>query len=122
MADRGESLKKVRMSCLSADRLALLGPGSGKVDEPRAVVFAAQQAALDHDVQQLAHARRAGGVGQLCADLFHRRPPAAMEDLHDLALTACQVGDGLVSACVGRKFSRHTNIFATKAVSPGPRN
>ena len=67
IADPGELSKNVRMICLSADRLAAR-PRRGEVDEPRAVVFALEQAALDHDVEQLADARWAGRVGQLGAD------------------------------------------------------
>ena len=43
-ADPGELSKNVRTSCVSADRLASSGRRSREVDEPRAVVFAGEQA------------------------------------------------------------------------------
>ena len=57
-----------------------------------------QQAALDHDVEQLAHARRARRIGQLRADLFDRRAAAPVEDLHDLAFAAGQIDSGRACA------------------------
>jgi hypothetical protein len=42
-------------------------------------------------IEQFADARRARRVGQLVPDLFDGRALAAVEDLHDLTLTAGQV-------------------------------
>ena len=91
-ADPGESSKNVRTSCFSAERLASSGVAAGEVDEARPVVLAAEQAAVDHDLEQLAHAGRARRVGQLGADLFDGRAAAAVEDFHDLRFAAGEVG------------------------------
>ena len=73
-------------------RLAgILLPHGREIDEARTVVLAGEQAALDHDLEQLANAGRAGRVGQVGADLLHRRAAAAVQDVHDLALAAGQV-------------------------------
>src|SRR3954469_2479870 len=69
----------------------LFGLGGREVYIARPVVLARQESPVDHDLEQLADARWGRGVGQLCTDLFDRRPPATVEDLHDLALPAGQV-------------------------------
>ena len=56
-------------------------------------------------------------VGQLGADLLHRRPPAAIEDLHDLALTACQVGAGWCRHGWAKIFAHSEYIRAPRRVS-----
>ena len=90
-ADPGESSKNVRTSCFSAERLASSRRRRRGIDEARAVVLAAEQAAVDHDVEQLAHAGRARRVGQLGPDLFDGRASAAVEDFHDLRFAAREV-------------------------------
>ena len=109
IADPGESLKKVRTTCWSAERLASSGFAAGKVDVARAVVLAAQQAALDHDLEQLPHARRARRVRQLRADFFDRGALTAMQDFHDLAFAAGQMDVALVFS---RGLRWAANFFA----------
>src|SRR5262245_1098553 len=82
--------------------------GRREVDEPRAVRFAAKQAALDHDLEQLADARPRRRIGQLGANVFDRGSLAPVDDVHDLAFSACQVDtNGL-----GHEFRVMANYFA----------
>ena len=67
-----------------------------KVRIARAVVLAAEEAALDHDVQQLAHAGRAGRVRQLRPDVLDGRALPPVHDRHDLAFAPGEI-DGFQS-------------------------
>src|SRR5215211_4975689 len=62
--DRGARriVEKRSDQLLEGGAAGLLGLGGWEVNEPRPIVLARQQAALDHDVQQLAHARWAGRI------------------------------------------------------------
>src|SRR4029078_3762350 len=89
-----------------------------EIHEPRAIVLAVQQAALDHDLQQLAHARRRRRVGQLRSDLFHRRAMATMHDVHDLALAPGEMNPGglrhrpMANYFAVREYIRHTRSMS----------
>src|SRR5687768_5847921 len=90
-------------------------PGGRKVDEPGAVVLTVDEAPLDHDVEELADARWRRRGRQLLANLLDGRAPAAVEDLHDLALAPRQrrgIRHGRPSI-LRRIFSLSANIFAT---------
>ena len=118
MAEPRELSKKVRTSCLQRGAAGVFGPGGRKVDVARAVVLAGEQAALDHDLEQLAHAGRPRRVRQLRADVLDGRAPAAVEDLHDLTLPAgqvdvCAFGHELVRCLPGEgEFFRPARIYS----------
>ena len=111
IAEPGESSKNVRTSCLQRRPAGVFRLHRGKVDEARPVVLAREQAAVDHDLEQLAHAGRARRIGQLGADLLDRRAAAAVEDLHDLALAAGEVDGVGLGMRLGLR-DVEANIFA----------
>ena len=91
IAEPGELLKNVRTSCFSADRLASSGLTAGKYTKRGPSYSRASRPAVDHDLEQLADARRARRVGQLGPDLLDGRAAAAIENLHDLAFAAGEI-------------------------------
>src|SRR5262249_6039254 len=86
--------------------------GTWEIDESRTAVFAVQQAAIDHDVEELADAGRRRCIRQLGADLLHRRPVTTMQDVHDLAFAPGEMGVDRFGHGVWRIISPHANIFA----------
>src|SRR5689334_8728465 len=79
-----------------------------EVDEPRTVVLAVQQSAVDHDVEELPNTGRRRSIGQLGPNLLNRRPVTTMEDVHDLAFATGEMGAGLFG------HGGTANYFATR--------
>jgi hypothetical protein len=69
-----------------------------EVDEAGALTFVAHRATLNHQRQRRPDRRIAGRVGELGPHLGGGRPPAAMQDGHDLPLAAAEPGVRIHSA------------------------
>ncbi len=78
IAEPGRAVEERAHELLQRRPAGVLGLHRREVHEAGAVVLAREQAAIDHDVEQLAHAGRARRVRQLGADILDRRAAAAV--------------------------------------------
>src|SRR5262245_28108183 len=90
-----------------------LGLRAREIHKPRPVIFAVQETARDHDLEQLSDTGRRRGIRQLGTDFLDGRALATVEDVHDLAfapreMSRCVSGHRIMANYFAmREYIRH---------------